>query len=355
MLNFAVGPVMMDDETLDVSSRQIPYFRTNEFSAVVDTCRKNLRSLFGAKDSYRVLFMTGSGTAAMEAAVMNVLSPKDRAIVVNGGTFGERFAKICSVHGIGYTEIECERGKTLTEERLAAIDGSGYTAFLVNLCETSTGVLYDIDMISEYCKKYGLLLIVDAVSAFLCDAFCMTKNGIDVVITGSQKALALAPGLGIMCFSERAAERIAANDVKSLYFDLKDYLSNDERGQTPFTPAVGVILQLEEKTTRLMAAGGIDTALEKTREKARYFRQGISGMPFELFADRPSAAVTALSVCSGKDAYDIFIELKDKHGIFVCPNGGALKSSVFRVGHMGRLSYGDYDRLISALNDVLRR
>lgn len=355
MINFAVGPVMMDDETLDISARQIPYFRTNEFSAAVENCKRNLKLLFDASDDHRILFMTGSGTASMEAAVMNVLSSKDRAIVINGGTFGERFTEICSVHGIEFTEIKCEYGKSLTEDRLADIDGSKYTAFLVNLCETSTGVLYDINLISEYCKKYGLILIVDAVSAFLCDPFGMKENGIDVVITGSQKALALAPGLSVMCFSARAVERIVANDVKSLYFDLKDYLLNDERGQTPFTPAVGVILQLEEKTSRIIASGGIKTVLDKTREKALYFRKGISGLPLEIFADRPSAAVTALSVCSGVDAYDIFIALKERYGIFVCPNGGQLKSKVFRVGHMGKLSYGDYDRLLSALNDVLRR
>lgn len=352
LLNFAVGPVMMDVETLAVSSEQIPYFRTEEFSAVVKSCEKNMISLFGAADNSRTVFVTGSGTASMEAVIMNVLTTNDRAIVVNGGSFGERFCKICAVHDIPYTAVECEAGKTLTEEQLNAIDGSNYTAFIVNLCETSTGVLYDIDMIGEFCKKHRLLLIVDAVSAFLCDGFSMEKSGVDVVITGSQKALALAPGLSIVCLNARALDKVKKNSIQSFYFDFKEYLADGERGQTPFTPAVGIILQLFEKTNRLMKAGGIDAAVAKAKRNAQYFRTCVRDMPFELFADKPSNAVTALSV-NNSDAYALFLALKEKHGIFVCPNGGALKNKVFRVGHMGNLDFADYDRLVAALNEVL--
>ena len=352
-LNFAVGPVMMDDETLAVSAQQIPYFRTDEFSAVVKKCESNLKTLFGAEPDARVVLMTGSGTASMEAAVMNVLTDKDRAIVINGGSFGARFCEICSVHGIDYTAVECEAGKTLTAEQLGAIDGSKYTAFIVNLCETSTGILYDVDLIGAFCKKHNLLLIVDAVSAFLCDKFGMKDNGIDVVITGAQKALALAPGLSVMCFGNRALQRVQANKVKSMYFDLKSYLKDGERGQTPFTPAVGIILQLLEKTDRLVKAGGIDKALEKAHNNAEYFRTKLSGLPVELFADKPSNAVTALTVRNNINAYDVFLKLKNEYDIFICPNGGELKNKVFRVGHMGHVTFADYDRLLSALKEVL--
>ncbi len=353
MLNFAVGPVMMDEQTLTLASQQIPYFRTEEFSAIVKSCDINLKLLFGASEKSRVVLMTGSGTASMEAAIMNVLSGDDRAIVVNGGSFGDRFCKICAVHGIEYTAIECEAGKTLTAEQLSAIDGSNYTAFVVNLCETSTGVLYDIDLISRFCKKYNLLLIVDAVSAFLCDKFDMESHGIDVVITGSQKALALAPGLSVMCFSEKALARIENNSVQSLYFNLKSYLADGERGQTPFTPAVGIINQLKEKTDRLIENGGIDVSIEKANRNALYFRSLIKDLPFDFFADKPSNAVTALAVRDDTDAYDIFLQLKDYYGIFICPNGGILKNRVFRIGHMGNLTFADYDKLVGAIAEIL--
>lgn len=353
LLNFAVGPVMMDDETLEVSARQIPYFRTAEFSAVVKACEANIKALFDAPGDSRVVFMTGSGTASMEAGIINVLTKADRALVVNGGSFGTRFCEICAVHGIPFTPVICEAGKTLTAEQLSEIDASKYTAFVVNLCETSTGVLYDIDLISEFCEKYNLLLIVDAVSAFLCDRFSMKENGIDVAITGSQKAMGLAPGLSVMCFGKRAIERINSNKVDSLYFDLKSYLLDAERGQTPFTPAVGIIYQLKEKTDRLMRNGGIVTAIKRAKCNADYFRARIGDLPFELFADNPSNAVTALAVRGDMDAYDIFLKLKDDHGIFVCPNGGSLKNKVFRVGHMGNIKSTDYDRLIKGLMGLL--
>ena len=352
-LNFAVGPVMMDKQTLAVSSRQIPYFRTTEFSEAVKSCEANMKNLFGAENSARIIFMTGSGTASMEAAVINVLSAEDRALVVNGGSFGARFCGICDIHGIDYTPIICDAGKTLTADQLSNIDGNKYTAFIVNLCETSTGVLYDINLISAFCKKYNLLLIVDAVSAFLCDEFSMNKHGIDVVITGSQKALALAPGLSVMCFGERALKRIKDNDVRSFYFNLKNYLFDAERGQTPFTPAVGIILQLLEKTNRIIENGGIDVALEKAKRNADYFRQSLTDFPFELFSNNPSDSVTALLVAENIDAYDIFCRLKNEHNIFICPNGGELKHKVFRVGHMGDISFSDYDRLLCALKKVL--
>lgn len=352
-LNFAVGPVMMDEQTLAVAAKQIPYFRTEEFSSVVKACEANLKELFGASTFSKVVFMTGSGTASMEATIMNVLRVGDCALVVNGGAFGERFCKICDVHGIAYTAVECERGRTLSPERLFSMDGSKYTAFVVNLCETSTGVLYDIEAISAFCKRYGLLLIVDAVSAFLCDGFDMRAHGIDAVITGSQKALALAPGLSVTCLSERAVARVEANDVKSLYFNFKDYFLDGERGQTPFTPAVGIINQLKEKTDRIIACGGIDYAVERAKMNAQYFRKAIEGLSIRLYADNPSNSVTAIEVRGDVDAYDVFLTLKNEYGIFVCPNGGELKNNVFRVGHMGNITFSDYDRLVEALREVL--
>lgn len=353
MLNFAVGPVMMDEQTLEISSHQIPYFRTEEFSMVVKKCEENFKQLVGAGEKFSTVFMTGSGTASMEAVIMNVLSNNDRALVVNGGSFGERFCKICSLHSIDYTAIFCQPGKTLIEQQLAEIDGSKYTAFIVNLCETSTGVLYDIELISRFCNKYNLLLIVDAVSAFLCDLFEMKKNGIDVVITGSQKALGLAPGLSVMCFSERALERINNNNVRSIYFNLKDYLADGKRGQTPFTPAVGIILQFFEKTNRIIQNGGIMAAIDNAKIKADYFRRKIKDLSLKLFADHPSNSVTALSVQSNINAYEIFLTLKDVYNIYICPNGGELKNRVFRIGHMGNITFSDYDNLIAALEKVI--
>lgn len=356
MINFTVGPVMSGEEVRKIASLQIPYFRTPEFSSTMLENEQMMLGLFHAPARSRVVFLTGSGTASMEASVINTLGPQDRALVVSGGSFGERFCEILSLHKIPYTAIKCEYGKTLTAEQLLPYENKGYTAFLFNLCETSTGVLYDLELISAFCKRNALFLIVDGVSSFLCDTFDMEKSGVNVVLTGSQKALALAPGVSVICMDERAQERVYQNETRSYYLDLKSHLKNMERGQTPFTPAVSVLLQLNARLRNIMQKGGAEYEVKKAASLAKYFREHISELPFRQFADRPSNAVTSLAVnYPVTSAYRIFEILKDEYGIFICPNGGDLKEKVFRVGHMGDLTVREYDRLLEAFFDLRRR
>ena len=162
----------------------------------------------------------------MDAAVSNTLDNTDKILVINGGSFGHRFVEICQTYELNYTEIKCQFGKTLTKEQLYKYDNKGYTALLVNLDETSSGVLYDIEMISDFCKKNDIFLIVDSISSFLCDPFNMKRLGVDLVITGSQKALAIAPGIAIICVNSKAITKINNSKVKSYYLNLKSYLTN---------------------------------------------------------------------------------------------------------------------------------
>lgn len=355
MLNFAVGPVMMGQSILNIGAEQIPYFRTEKFSAIMKQNEKLFCKFLNAPQNSRAVFMTGSGTASMESAVINTLTVKDKVLVVNGGSFGARFCEICETNGIPYNEIKCEPGKTLLTEQLSEFDNKGFTAFMVNLCETSTGVLYDVNIISDFCQRNNLFLIVDAVSAFLCDPIDMSASKIDVVITGSQKALALAPGLSLMCFNERAVERIKNNQIASYYFDLKKYLKDGERGQTPFTPAVGIILQLNQRLNEIDAKGGVSSEIAEAKSRSLYFRKAIKGLPLEIFSDNPSNAVTALKIKDpNQSAYKLFELLVEEYEIWICPNGGALKEKVFRVGHMGALNAGHYDTLVQALSEGLR-
>ena len=353
MLNFAVGPVMMSENIRSIGAEQIPYFRTSEFSQVMFENEKLFKKMLNAPENARAVFITGSGTASMEVAIINTLSYSDKVLIINGGSFGQRFCDICSRYNISYDAIVCEYGKTLTAGQLAPYDGGDYTAFIMNLGETSTGVLYDLNLISDFCKKNNLLLIVDAVSSFLCDEIDFEKNGIDVVITGSQKALALAPGLSLICLSTRAIDRIRNNQVQSLYFDLKLYLKDGERGQTPFTPAVGILLQLNARLKAIESRGGAKVEINKAKDKADYFRMRVDSLGLNFFADKKSNAVTSLTIKdNNKSAYKVFEVLKDHYNIWVCPNGGELRDKVFRVGHMGELNYADYDRLISALKEL---
>lgn len=187
MLNFTVGPVQSSDAVREIGARDVPYFRTAEFSKVIYENEKLIKKFVNAEENTRVLFITGSGTASMEAAVMNSFDEKDKVLIVNGGSFGERFVQICQIHNIPYTEIKIQSGKALSKEKLYEYDGKGYTGFLVNIHETSTGVYYDAKLISEFCKKNNLFLIVDAISSFLADEFDMMALNVDIMITGSQK------------------------------------------------------------------------------------------------------------------------------------------------------------------------
>ena len=169
MLNFTVGPVMSSEEVRAIGAEQVPYFRTPEFSAVMLENEKLVLKFAKAPEGSRVVFLTGSGTASMEASVMHTLTPADKALVINGGSFGQRFVQLLELHEIPHTEIKMRKGSALKAEMLAPYEGQGYTAFLVNIDETSTGVLYDIDLIGDFCRRNDIFLIVDAISAFFTD------------------------------------------------------------------------------------------------------------------------------------------------------------------------------------------
>ena len=354
MLNFTVGPVMSNEEIRKIGGDQIPYFRTPEFSTIMLENEELLKKFFKANSSSRVIFMTGSGTASMDAAVINLFTKEDKLLVVNGGSFGHRFCEICDVYELNYTEIKCERGKTLTKEQLTPFENKGYTAFLVNLDETSTGVLYNIELISDFCKKNNLFLLVDSISSFLCDPFDMDKLGVNAVITGSQKALALAPGISLIVVDEKAIERINQNNPKTYYFNLKSYLKNGERGQTPFTPAVGILLQLNKRLHMIEDEGGIDAEVKRAAENASYFRELIKDLPFDIASNSLSNAVTPLTPKDkNKSAYKLFEILKNQYGLWVCPNGGDMKDIIFRVGHIGDIKKKDYDYLVESIKDII--
>lgn len=354
MINFTVGPVQTEESIRAVLAENIPYFRTAEFSSVMKENEKLLLKYLSAPDNSRAVFLTGSGTCAMETCVMNLLGSRDKALVVNGGSFGKRFAELLALHRIEYSEIKLGFGKKLAASHLEPFKNKGYTAFLVNLHETSTGVLYDLPLISRFCRENGLFLIIDAISSFIADELDMGESGAGAVIIGSQKALALAPGLSAVALSPEGVERAENSSAEIMYMNLKTALKDGERGQTPFTPAVGVLLQLNKRLNSIETAGGIKTERAKIAFLASDFRRKIAGLPFTVPSENLSSAVTPLKP-DNASAYDIFEILKNEYGIWVCPNGGELRDLLFRVGHLGDLTVKDNDILIEALYDLKRR
>ena len=354
MINFTVGPVQSSDAVRAVGAEQVPYFRTAEFSQLMLENEALVKKFAYATDDSRVVFITGSGSAGMETAIMNTLTSKDKTIVVNGGSFGHRFVELCELHEVPFTEIKLEAGKALKAEHLAQHEGQGYTTFIVNKHETSTGVHYDMDLISDFCKRNNLFLIVDCISTFLADPFHMAELGADIMITGSQKALACPPGISVMALSPRALKRIEETKCKCQYLDLKLALKNAERGQTPWTPAVGILRQIHTRLKEIEANGGVEAEIARTAALANYFRDQIKDLPFEIVSESLSNAVTPLHPTTAS-AYDIFLKIKDEYGMWICPNGGEMKDSIFRVGHIGALTTADYDKLVGAFKDLQKK
>lgn len=354
MLNFTVGPVMTSDEVRKIGAEQVPYFRTPEFSEIMLENEKLMIKFAKAPAESRTVFITGSGTAAMEASIMNVFDENDNVLIVNGGSFGHRFVELCSLHHVPYTEIKLETGKQLTASHLSKYENKKYTGFLVNVHETSTGVHYDIEMIAEFCKRNNIFLVVDAVSSFLADSFDMEKLDAGLMITGSQKALACPPGISIIVLSPKGVQRVQEHTCPCMYFDLNNALKNAERGQTPFTPAVGTLLQINARLRAIEANGGVDKETAKIATLANDFRSKIKDLPFEIVSESMSNAVTPIHPINAS-AKDIFTILKDEYGIWICPNGGNLSEKIFRVGHLGDLSEEENTKLVNAFKDLCKR
>lgn len=348
---FAVGPVSMFPETLEVGSKQTPYFRNQPFSDVVLKAESLLLKMLNAPIDSRVVFLTASGTAGMEAAIMNLLDKTDQAIVINGGTFGDRFASLCTSHMIPHDNF------IVDDNDLSNIDSqfkiNHHTALLVNAHETSVGRLYNLDAIGAFCKKHNLFNIVDAISMFGTDHIDMQKYNIDVVILSSQKGLALPPGLSMVVLSPKAIERL--KDINIHYFNFKNYLNDGQRGQTPYTPAVTIILQLLNRLEMIEKTGGIESTIEHTKLIAEYFRNSIGHLPLEFYSKYMPNAMTALKPTDGKSALEIVNILEKKYQIIVCPNGGNLSKVIFRVSHMGYMTKEYVDNLINALNDIYHK
>lgn len=345
---FTVGPAQMYQHTLEVRNQVVPYFRTPEFSKLMlDNKRLMLEIVDAAPDS-EVIFLTASGSGAMEATVMNCFDKNDKVLVVSGGTFGERFEQICKIHEVPYVALKLGHDEELTAEHFKKYDNQGFTGVLVNLHETYTGQLYDINIIHDFCERNHLYLVVDAISTFLCDEYHMEKYGIDATIVSSQKGLCLAPGLSMVVLSRRMIdEKVIKNQLQSMYFDFKDYLLNMERGQTPFTPCVGVLFELNDML-HYIDNQGVENRIKEVKDRCDYFRSKIADLPIHLPPFPLSNAISPIRF--EKDiAMEFFTYLKDEKNIMVNPVGGDLGKSSIRVAHIGDLSFEDYDILLEEI------
>lgn len=346
---FTPGPVPIEDHIRAIGEKQPPYNRTEEFSGFTHELLGSLKYVFQTEGS--VALLTGSGTAGMEASVLSFLDATDKALVINGGTFGQRWCDLCEVHSIPYDEIKVPLRADIDLTQLNdLLRDNRYTALLVNAHETSTGHLFDIPAIGLIARRYGVLFIVDAISTICADRFSMDDWHVDVAILSSHKALALPPGLSFVAMNDRAKARLVRRSPKSLYFNLNAYLANQQRGQLPYTPAISLMMQLHQRLQDIRQET-LPALVLRHERRAESFRKSIENLPFDVLPIRSSNAMTAM-ICNGMDAFQVVRELRNRYNIVVAPSGGDLKSKVIRVAHMGAQDDADLTSLVTALRGI---
>lgn len=345
---FTVGPVEMYEHTLQMGSDQVPYFRNQFFSNIMYELDSNLKEILNMKEEDKNIVLTASGTGAMDATVVNCLNEKDKVLVISGGTFGQRFEDLCQIYDINYDTIKVPSGTAFEKDMLSEYENKGYTVLLVNIHETSTGQLYPMEILSEFCARNNMYFIVDGISSFCADAIDFSEQKIDAFIYSSQKALALPPGISVVSLSERMCKKLNPKP-KTLYFDFNMYLKDGVRGQTPFTPAVGIILQMNEMIQKIKEEG-IENKILKAKELAEDFRSKLVSAGFEIPDYSLSNALTPILFEQGaKEYYD---RLVSEYEITVNPCGGVMSDKMLRVGHMGNLNVEDNDLLVKALCEI---
>jgi len=313
---------------------------------------KNLKELVGTSCESKAIFITGSGTAAMEAVVSNSFDETDNILVINGGTFGERFKKLCEIYKLKHSEIKLDFEEELSEKHFKALKEKQYTALLVNIHETSTGQLYNIKLISDFCKKNNIYLVVDAISSFMSDEYKMDEWNIDCTILSSQKALALAPGISMVLMNDRFYQsKVKNKPIKNLYLNINEHIKNMERGQTPNTPAVGVIFELHDKLNRVKEVG-IKSFTDRAKENADFFRTEIKELGLKIPEYKLSNTLTPI-IFENNNAQIVYKYLRERYDITVTPNGGALSDKILRIGHIGDISKMDLKILIEKMKEVL--
>lgn len=346
---FTIGPVEMYPSTKIIRDNGFVHFRTNEFSEIVKTSLSKLSKLLGNSEENSLIYLASSGTGAMEATVANCVLENDKCLVINGGAFGHRFCELLKFHNKDFSSVDLSWNEALTKEHLLPYENKGYSMLFVNLHETFTGQLYDIKMISDFCKRNNMMLIVDAISAFLADDYDMEQYGIDLTIISSQKGLCLSPGMALISFSKRMMDKIEKAPVPNfVYFDFKDYLKNIPRGQTPYTPPVCVMYELQDMLNLIETEGGKEKRLESVKNKCDYFRKRATELGFKI-PNYPLSNMLTPIYCEEVSAYDVIQVLKDEFRIFVNPCGGELADKILRVSHIGNTTIEDIDDLLDKL------
>jgi aspartate aminotransferase-like enzyme len=350
----APGPTAIPPEVLLKMAEPIIHHRNPLFEEVVQEVRDNLKYLFGTKNE--VLMFASSGTGAMEGAVTNMLSPGDKAICVRSGKFGERWANICKAYGVESINIAILWGDDLdpAEIEKALKNNPGAKAVYMQATETSTGAKFPVKEIAAIVKNYpDTLMVVDGITGVGVFELPMDAWGIDILVSGSQKALMLPPGLAFAGVSDKAWEFNKTSKIPRFYFNWTKELTNLQKNQTNFTPAISLIIGLRE-SLRMIKSEGLENVYRRIAILAQATREGASALGLKTFAKSPSPAVTAIYAPEGVDGQAIYKTLWKKYGVTGAGGQDQLKGKVFRIATLGYADKYDVITAISALEFTLR-
>jgi aspartate aminotransferase-like enzyme len=348
------GPTPIPNEVALAMSETMIHHRTPQFNQVFDEAREGLKKLFGTKND--VLMLASSGTGAMEASVANLFSPGDKVLVINGGKFGERWLNIANAYGLTPIEMKVEWGQAVkvadVEKQLKA--NSDIQGVLVQASETSTTVLHPIKEIARLTRN-GPLFLVDGVTAVGVVSLPLDEWGIDVLVTGSQKALMLPPGLGFIALSDRAWEKTKKAKLPRFYFDLNLERKNQQKGSGAFTPAVSLIFGVRA-SLRMIEREGLANVYARHDRLCRATRAAATALGLKLLApDNPSPAATGIFLPNGIDAEAVLEYLRDRMNVTIAEGQDQLKGKAIRIAHIGYMGAFDVITAIAALEMALRK
>lgn len=340
-----VFPGDIDAEIAQIGSKPFMYMRTDEFSEVNRESERILLELIHCSGG-RAIIYTGSGTGAMSAVIENYVSTKKKAFVVDGGSFGHRWYDLCRYYGIDAVDYTVPFAKDMDYDDLEkAVSESKPEVFLVQHHETSSGQLFNLAKISAICHKYGVSLVVDVISSFLAEELSMDELGIDICITSTQKGLNIPPGLSVLFFSKSLDGYEFAH--RGYYWDFESNFSNMKRGQTPFSPATILFLQLNARLRQLERDGGEMSNIGQVRHRSKVWRELCAEYGWEIPAEVPSSAITGFQT-KEKTNRAIFRGLIDKYETYIMP--GSIPG-FYRVSHMGLQTDGELTDLAARIRE----
>jgi aspartate aminotransferase-like enzyme len=348
------GPTPVPPEVLAELAKPVIHHRERDYREIYEQCLGRLREIYRTRND--VLMFTTSGTGAFESAVANLTSPGDRQLVLSAGNFGERWASMVEAFGAELVHVRLGWGETPEPDdlRSALAEAGDVGVVYLTHSETSTGVVCDVQALASVARDAGALVVVDAVSSLGAVPLETDAWGIDVVVSGSQKALMCPPGVAFASASPTALDRARTATSPRYVMDWERTRAAQAKLDAPFTPAIPIVRALNV-AMGLLLDEGLEAAFERHARLGRACREGAKAMGLELFSpdEERSAVVTAIHAPEGVDATEIVKGLRDRFGITIANGQGSLKGKIFRIGHIGWFDVFDITTALAAVELVL--